>query len=118
MISSAESMPAPRPSITAMTVANAGRPRGAERRERAEQEREQDDRDADADQLADRRLLLGGEVDEDAAGGHLHAAALRGLGRGEQLLAVGLLEVLRLQRVADVDGGQAAVARDRSAACE
>ena len=77
------------------------------RRERAEQQRQQDDRHADADQLADRRVLLGGEVDQDAARRHVDAALLGGVGGLQQRLAVGLLEVLRLGRVADLDGREA-----------
>ena len=130
-------MPAPRPSITAITVANDGRASGlasaasricptttpisapasvtAIDAERAEQQRQQDDRDPHADQLADRRGLLGGEVDQDPALGDGHAAALAALGRLHERIAVRLLEVLRLGAVADRDRRQAPVARQRPA---
>ena len=114
-------MPAPRPSITAITVANDGRASGlgqrgqqdlpddhadqragerdGHRRQRAEQQRQQHDRDRHADQLADRRGLLGGEVDEDCrARTTLTPSALAGLGGLHERLAVRLLEVLRLGR--------------------
>ena len=89
--------------------------RRAHRGQRAEQQRQQQDRDGDADELPDRRLLLGREVDEHAARGELDAVALRRLARGQQLLAVGLLDVGRIGAVADVDRRQAAVGRDGAA---
>ena len=57
-------------------------------------------------ELADRCLLLGREVDEDAARGDVDAAALAGLGRLQERLAVGLVELLRLESVAHGDRGQ------------
>ena len=82
-------MPAPRPSITPSVGAKVGKsvkrvpnveqhqparerdPGGEQREEhrrgRAEHEREDDDRHRDADELADRRLLLLGLVDDLAA---------------------------------------------------
>ena len=87
--------------------------RHGHRRERVEEDRQQDEGDRDADELADRERLLRGEVDEHAALLDLDAAVavLRGLGGVDQRLAVALLEVLRLLRVADVDLGELVVLR-------
>ena len=52
---------------------------------------------SDADELADRRLLLGREVDEHAARGDLDAVALGGLAGVEQRLAVLLLDLARVE---------------------
>ena len=75
--------------------------RDGHRRKGAEQDREQQDRDRDADELADRHLRLGGNVDRLAT--QLDAgAAVLGPARGLlERLAVLLLEFCRLDVVLD-----------------
>jgi hypothetical protein len=82
--------------------------RGGHRRSGAEQQGQQHDRDEDADELADRRVLLGGQVDQDPAGLHLDFGFSRLTG-GDQRLAVFLGDLALAERVAHIDGGQPAV---------
>jgi hypothetical protein len=79
------------------------------RSERAEQEGQQDDRNRHSDQLAGRRILLGGEVDQNAARGDVDAVLLRGAGGRLEGLSVLLVEIGGLDVVADVDRGDAPV---------
>ena len=82
--------------------------RRGHRRSGAKQQGQQHDRDEDADELADRRVLLGGQVDQDPAGLRLDLGFGR-LARGDQRLAVRLVDLPLTEGVAHVDGGQSAV---------
>ena len=68
-------------------------------------------------ELADRRVLLGGEVDQHAARLDLNGG-LGGLAGGDQRLAVLLLDLRRVGRVAHVDRRQAPVLGDLAARLE
>src|ERR671910_398577 len=81
-------MPAPNPSITAMTEANAGRSSGA----------------------ASAVSRIWPTATPSSAPISVEAIALGAVGRGEQRLAVRLLEVGRVGRVAHVDRGEPPVA--------
>ena len=74
---------------------------------------EQDDRHGNADQLADRSVLLGGEIDQDTARGDVDAVLLRCAGGVLELLAVLLVEVGRPDVIAHVGGGDASVRETR-----
>ena len=131
-------MPAPRPSIDAITDANAGRPSGAasatssicptttpisaptsvadHRGPRAEQERRAGRSRCRCRQLADRRVLLGADVDQHAARGELRrrssppARRRRSAPRRRPSRSA-----LGIGAVAHVDGGEPAVRGDRPA---
>ena len=127
-------MPAPRPSIEAITEANAGRPSGAARATSsvwpiatpisaptsvatiATHER---------NRIQSRMIAMKmpissptGASCSDPTSISMPRAAnctpllLARLARGDQRLAVGLLDLARIEVVADVDGGQAAVGRE------
>ena len=91
--------------------------RRAHRPPGAKQQGQQHDRDEYADELADRGLLLGRQVDQDAARLDLNLR-LGGLAGRDQRLAVLLLDLPGLRGVAHVDRREAPVLRDLAARLE